>query len=181
MTRSKVMQAAITIDRIKTPLGEILLAADGKGRLHAADFADYESRMRSLLDRRLGKLNYDLHPGRVPATIKTAFKDYFAGDLAAIRDMTLKTGGTSFQDSVWTALRKIRPGQPLSYSALARRLGKPQSARAVGHANGANPFCIVVPCHRLVGANGDLTGYAGGIERKRWLLDHEARHAAKGA
>ena len=78
---------------------------------------------------------------------------------------------------VWEALRRIPPGTTLTYGAMALRLGRPRGARSVGHANGANPISVVVPCHRLVGASGSLTGYGGGIARKRWLLDHEARHA----
>jgi methylated-DNA-[protein]-cysteine S-methyltransferase len=76
-------------------------------------------------------------------------------------------------------LRKIEPGCVITYAGLATRIGRPQAARAVGHANAANPFCVVVPCHRLIGANGDLTGYGGGIERKRWLLDHEAKQPSR--
>jgi methylated-DNA-[protein]-cysteine S-methyltransferase len=84
------------------------------------------------------------------------------------------TNGTDFQKSVWHALRAIPAGQTVTYGELARRLGQPTAMRAVGLANGANPIGIVVPCHRVVGANGTLTGYAGGLERKRWLLAHES-------
>lgn len=177
-TLRKTARTAITVGEMASPLGTIMLAVDGNGQLRAADFSDCESRLHLLLNRRLGENAYDLHPGKIPATIKTALKDYFAGDLAAIRRIPVTASGTPFQETVWSALRKIAPGHAISYSALAHRLGRPQSPRAVGHANGANPFCIVIPCHRLVGANGALTGYSGGLERKRWLLDHEARHTA---
>lgn len=177
-TSRETARTAITLGEMTSPLGTIMLAVDHSGHLRAADFADCESRLHLLLNRRLGENAYDLSPGKIPATIKTALKSYFAGDLAAIRQIPVTASGTPFQESVWNALRKIAPGEAISYSALARRLGRPQSPRAVGHANGANPFCIVIPCHRLVGANGALTGYSGGIARKRWLLDHEARHAA---
>jgi methylated-DNA-[protein]-cysteine S-methyltransferase len=80
---------------------------------------------------------------------------------------------------VWTALRRIEPGHPITYAGLAEKLGRPRSAaRAIGYANATNPFSIIVPCHRLIGTSGALTGYAGGLERKRWLLDHERKHAA---
>jgi methylated-DNA-[protein]-cysteine S-methyltransferase len=107
--------------------------------------------------------------------------DYFLGDLSAINSIPVTTGGTSFQRDVWAELRTIQAGTTLSYGALARQLGRPKSARAVGLANGANPVSIVVPCHRLVGADGSLTGYAGGISRKRWLLIHEGAALEKSA
>lgn len=168
----------LTVERIATPLGDMLLAADPDGALRALEFADCGERLTRLLDRRLGAGSYLLQDGRISSKAATALDDYFAGDVDAIDKVPVCYGGTPFQEEVWTALRGIRPGRSVAYSALAAAIGKPSAPRAVGHANGANPFSIVVPCHRLVGANGDLTGYAGGIERKRWLLDHEARHAA---
>jgi methylated-DNA-[protein]-cysteine S-methyltransferase len=98
---------------------------------------------------------------------------YLAGDLGCLNCIPVSTGGTAFQQEVWSALRTIPPGTVLSYGEMAARLGKPGSYRAVGMTNALNPIAIVVPCHRLVGANGALTGYAGGLERKRWLLQHE--------
>jgi methylated-DNA-[protein]-cysteine S-methyltransferase len=171
------MPLALTIANIDTPLGAFLLVTDDEGVLQAADFADCEIRLRRLLDRRLGHSGYQLASGRVPSAIKAALEAYFAGDLAAIDRIPLTARGTAFQNAVWTALRAIAPGHPLTYSQLADQMGRPRSARAVGHANGANPFSIIVPCHRLVGVDGALTGYAGGIDRKRWLLDHEAGHS----
>ncbi|RCS23431.1 methylated-DNA--[protein]-cysteine S-methyltransferase [Phyllobacterium salinisoli] len=179
--RDNAVIVSLAIKTVETPLGPLMLVADDEGFLRAADFADYESRMLRLLDRRIGQSRYTLLGGNVPVAITSALNAYFAGALDAIRHIPLRTNGSTFQNRIWTALRAIAPGHSMSYSALARELGCPQSARAVGHANGANPFSIIVPCHRLVGANGSLTGYAGGIERKRWLLDHEARNAALGA
>ena len=98
---------------------------------------------------------------------------YFAGELAAIDTLPVQTGGTAFQREVWRALREIPCGGTVSYAELAERIGRPTAVRAVGLANGSNPVGIVVPCHRVIGANGSLTGYGGGIERKRWLLEHE--------
>jgi methylated-DNA-[protein]-cysteine S-methyltransferase len=171
------MSLSLSLGTMDTPLGGFLVAADDEGVLCAADFADCEARLRGLLDRRLGRARYQLASGRVPKPIEASLGAYFAGDVAAIDTVPVNADGTAFQNAVWTALRAIAPGRPLTYSQLANALGRPRSARAVGHANGANPFSIIVPCHRLVGADGALTGYAGGIGRKRWLLDHEARHA----
>ena len=98
---------------------------------------------------------------------------YFRGDLAAIEGIAVDAAGTPFQRQVWRLLRQIPVGSTASYGELAARLGKPSASRAVGMANARNPVAVVVPCHRVIGANGTLTGYAGGLERKRWLLRHE--------
>lgn len=172
------MTLQLTLERMATPLGDMLLVADPDGALRAAEFADCDERLGRLLDRRLGAGRYKLENGRISGASAAALGAYFGGNVDAIDDIRVCYGGTPFQQTVWTALRKIAPGRALTYSGLAMTIGRPSAPRAVGHANGANPFSIIVPCHRLVGANGDLTGYAGGIERKRWLLDHEAKHAA---
>jgi methylated-DNA-[protein]-cysteine S-methyltransferase len=104
---------------------------------------------------------------------------YFAGDLTAIEKLRVETGGTHFQHEVWRALRDIACGTTISYAQLAERIGRPNAVRAVGLANGSNPVGIVVPCHRVIGANGSLTGYGGGIERKRWLLEHESKRCSE--
>ncbi|WP_249137370.1 MULTISPECIES: methylated-DNA--[protein]-cysteine S-methyltransferase [Bradyrhizobium] len=162
---------------METPLGVFHLVADGEGRLRAADFADCESRLQKSLSRQLGVSHVALVQGTLPQAIPAALRAYFSGQLDAIAGVPLKASGSPFQERVWRELRSVDPGAPLPYAALAARLGKPDAARAVGHANGANPFCVVVPCHRLIGGNGKLTGYSGGLERKRWLLAHEARYA----
>jgi O-6-methylguanine DNA methyltransferase len=105
--------------------------------------------------------------------VQRSLEAYFDGDLGAIDTLPVETGGTELQRSVWAALRAIPAGETRSYGALAAQIARPTAARAVGHANGANPVGVVVPCHRVIGADGSLTGYAGGIERKRWLLAHE--------
>jgi len=104
--------------------------------------------------------------------------EYFAGQRRAF-DLPLAPRGTDFQAHVWRALRAIPHGETRSYGELARSLGRPSASRAVGAANGKNPISIIVPCHRVVGANGDLTGYAGGVAAKRWLLDHEQGAAGR--
>jgi methylated-DNA-[protein]-cysteine S-methyltransferase len=115
------------------------------------------------------------------ATVRDGLSRYFAGEVTTIEVIPVATAGTAFQRDVWAALRKIPPGTTLSYGALARTIGRPRSVRAVGLANGANPIGIIVPCHRVIGADGSLTGYGGGIERKRWLLAHEGAAFKKAA
>jgi methylated-DNA-[protein]-cysteine S-methyltransferase len=163
------------IDRVESPIGTILVFHDSEERLRALDFHDYEPRMRRLLRLHWGREERDfaVKNRKTPLAIQRALAAYFAGDLTAIDGVPVATAGTSFQREVWAALRLIRPGTTLSYGALAQRLGRPKSVRAVGLANGANPVAIVVPCHRVIGADSSLTGYGGGIERKKWLLTHE--------
>lgn len=161
----------LTLTRYPAPMAELLLVTDGEGLLRALDFSDYEERMHRLLARHYGQ--FTLVAGDAPATITAALDAYFAGDLSALDSIPVATGGTEFQRSVWAALRRIPAGATQGYGALAAALGKPGAARAVGLANGSNPIGIVVPCHRVIGASGALTGYAGGVERKRWLLAHE--------
>ncbi len=161
----------LTLSRYAAPAFELLIVSDADAALRALDFADYEERMRRLLARHYG--SFTLVDGAAPAAITAALDAYFAGDLGALDGVKVATGGTDFQKSVWAALRTIPVGETMGYGALAARLGKPGAARAVGLANGMNPIGIVVPCHRVIGANGTLTGYAGGVERKKWLLAHE--------
>ena len=161
----------------------MLLIHDPEGRMRALDFLDFESRMRRILRRHYGADGQDfiLEDRTAPPGIACALRDYFTGDLTAIDAVPVATNGTPFQRDVWAALRTIRAGTTLSYAALARQLGRPKSVRAVGLANGANPVTIVVPCHRVIGADGNLTGYGGGIDRKRWLLAHEGIVLGKAA
>jgi methylated-DNA-[protein]-cysteine S-methyltransferase len=164
-----------TLDRIATPVGEVLLVVDADGAVRALDFADYEPRMLRLLKRHYGPVA--LADGRAPEAVRRAVERYFAGDLAALDGIAVKTGGTAFQRAVWAALRAIPVGETRSYGQLAAAIGAPRAVRAVGLANGSNPVGVIVPCHRVIGSNGALTGYVGGIERKRWLLEHERRRA----
>jgi methylated-DNA-[protein]-cysteine S-methyltransferase len=160
------------LDRLATPIGEAWLVTDDHGLLRALDWQEHEPRMRQLLRRHYGPATA-LEWGRAPGVVVKALEAYFAGQLSRLDGIACATAGTPFQRTVWTALRTIPAGQTLSYGALAARLGHPRSIRAVGLANGANPIGVVVPCHRVIGANGTLTGYGGGLERKRWLLAHE--------
>ena len=120
-----------------------------------------------------------LAPGLAPAGVTAALDAYFAGDIAAIDPIPAVTAGTYFQREVWAALRTIGPGETLSYGELARLVGRPKASRAVGAANGANPVALIVPCHRVIGASGALTGYGGGMARKQWLIDRERRHTGQ--
>jgi methylated-DNA-[protein]-cysteine S-methyltransferase len=166
------MPDRLRLDRLATPIGEALLVTDDRGRLRALEWRDQEPRLRRLLRRYCGPAE-TLEPGEAPRAVVEALKAYFAGDLARLDGIECATGGTPFQRAVWGALREIPAGQTLSYGGLAARLGQARAPRAVGHANGANPIAVVIPCHRLVGARGALTGYGGGLGRKRWLLAHE--------
>lgn len=160
-------------DTLTTPIGKFVLICDEEGHLRATDWTDYDQRMHRLLARHYGKEHVTLTPAHNPSGLSSAMAAYFDGDIHAIDSLPVATEGTAFQKSVWQALRAIPAGQTISYGDLAMRLGKPTAIRAVGLANGANPIGIIVPCHRVIGANGSLIGYGGGLERKRWLLNHE--------
>lgn len=161
----------LQLDRLVTPVGNALLVTDETGLLRALDFEDHAQRMRLLLRRHYGDL--PLADGAAPAPLRAALQDYFAGELDALGSVERATAGTPFQRAVWDALVAIPAGETRSYGELARDIGSPRAARAVGWANGSNPIAIVVPCHRVIGAGGKLTGYAGGLQRKEWLLRHE--------
>jgi methylated-DNA-[protein]-cysteine S-methyltransferase len=165
----------LRLDRRASPLGQILLVVDEGDALRALDFDDYEPRMLRLLRLHYG--DADLSENAAPISTTRALDAYFEGDLDALAGVRVATGGSPFQREVWAALRAIPAGTTTSYGQLAASLGRPGASRAVGLANGSNPIGIVVPCHRVIGANGALTGYGGGLHRKRWLLDHERRHA----
>ena len=163
------------VDRMSSPLGTLSLVYDDQDRLRALEFEDHTARMQRLLRLHYGEGRTTLRAGRAPATLGAPLAAFFAGDIAAIDAITVQTGGTDFQRRVWTALRRIPSGTTTSYGRLASAIGCGNASRAVGLANGANPVVVVVPCHRVIGADGTLTGYGGGIERKRWLLAHERR------
>lgn len=160
----------LSFDRFPSPVGELYLVFEGD-TLRVLDFDGYEPRMHRLLTAHYGR--YTLEPSRAPAAITGPLSAYFSGDHEAVRTISVATGGTAFQNEVWAGLRQTAPGETMSYGGLAARLGRPKACRAVGLANGANPIAIVTPCHRIVGANGTLTGFGGGLDRKRWLLAHE--------
>jgi methylated-DNA-[protein]-cysteine S-methyltransferase len=162
-------------DLVSTPIGSLMIAADLDGNLRVALFTENENVLRRQLQLHYGKSGFTLDQASNPHGLSAKVSCYFAGELSAIDAIPVATGGTPFQRKVWQELRNIPCGATTSYGELARRIGHPNAVRAVGAANGDNPIAVVVPCHRVIGANGSLTGYGGGIERKRWLLDHEKR------
>ncbi|MGH6643158.1 MAG: methylated-DNA--[protein]-cysteine S-methyltransferase [Bradyrhizobium sp.] len=159
------------LDRLQTPIGTALLVTDSGGVLRALDWEEHEPRMRELLRLQYGAVV--LEDARSPKDLSSALSGYFEGDLDRLKTIKWRVAGTPFQQKVWNALPRIPAGTTMSYGALAARLNAPNAMRAVGHANGSNPISVVVPCHRLIGANGALVKYGGGLERKRWLLEHE--------
>lgn len=166
-----VQPDTLTLDRLPTPIGTALLVTDEAGVLRAFNWTDYEAKMRAWIGRHYPKAK--LVEGRSLPAVRQAFEAYFAGDAAALDQVPWKASGTAFQLKVWETLCSIPAGETLSYAGLAERIGKPTAVRAVGLANGANPVAVVVPCHRVIGANGSLTGYGGGLPRKTWLLKLE--------
>jgi methylated-DNA-[protein]-cysteine S-methyltransferase len=166
----------MTIGTLATPIGEAFIVFDEELRLRAFDWTEHEGRLPSLLRRQYGE-SLTLLVGDVPVHIRERITAYFAGDLRALDGLECATAGTPFQRQVWSALREIPAGTTATYGAIAARIGRPRAVRAVGAANGANPIGIVVPCHRVIGSDGSLTGYGGGLDRKRWLLAHEHRLA----
>lgn len=168
-------------DTLTSPIGDIVLVADGE-KLCSLDFAEYEQRMMTLLQRRYGSI--DLKRVVDPQGFSSRMHAYLAGESPYLDDIPVDTGGTDFQQQVWLALREIPLGTTTTYGKLAANLGRPRAYRAVGATNALNPIAIVLPCHRVVGSDASLTGYAGGLHRKDWLLRHEremlARRASEG-
>ena len=157
-------------DHVESPLGAVtIVAADDA--LCALEFPGARSRMLARIRRRFPGVV--LKRRRDPSGYATRVRAYFAGDFGALDGIAVDCGGTSFEDQVWKAVRKIAAGTTMTYRDLADVVRRPRAARAVGLANARNPICLVIPCHRVVGSDGHLRGYAGGLWRKRWLLEHE--------
>jgi methylated-DNA-[protein]-cysteine S-methyltransferase len=151
--------------RLNSPIGELVLTSDGEAITGL--FMEKQKDEPKLINdwRRDDKLFREA---------ARQLQAYFAGELTAF-DLPLATAGTEFQERVWAELRKIPYGSTINYAELAQRIGKPKAWRATGAANGSNPISIIIPCHRVIGSDSKLTGYGGGIERKRFLLELEAR------
>jgi methylated-DNA-[protein]-cysteine S-methyltransferase len=162
----------LTRDQLATPVGTLYVVTDAAGVVRALDWHDFEERMLRLLGLHY-RSAFSLQVGTGPASVRAALGAYFEGDVHALDTLPVATGGSAFQREVWAALRRIPVGATWSYGKLADDIGRPKAVRAVGLANGANPISVIVPCHRVIGAGGALTGYAGGLTRKRWLLEHE--------
>ena len=164
------------IEQMPTPIGTMVLVTDDAERVRALDWDDHLPRMVRLLQRQYSSphIALDRYTERKrPSAARKALEAYFEGNIAALDHVGVETGGTLFQRTVWAALRRIPAGQTTSYGALASTIDRPRAMRAVGLANGSNPIGIIVPCHRVIGASGALTGYGGGLARKQWLLEHE--------
>lgn len=168
------MMNTLWFDRIAAPRGapfaEILIAVEND-ELVALDFVEYEARMRHLLTKRYTAWEFARKSN--PCGFAGRLRSYLNGEIDAIDTIPVATGGTEFQRAAWQALRTIPVGRTATYTEQAQRIGRPKASRAVGAANGQNPVAIVLPCHRVVGAGGSLTGYAGGVSTKEWLLRHE--------
>jgi methylated-DNA-[protein]-cysteine S-methyltransferase len=153
-----------------SPIGELTLASRGE-RVCLLHFGEDDARVRRTLQRWYPAESIEAHPD--PAGAATRLGEYFAGRLDAVDAIDVELNGTTFQKRVWHALRDVRAGTTAAYAEIARAIAAPSAFRAVGAANGANPVAVIVPCHRVIGTNGSLTGYGGGLDRKRWLLEHE--------
>jgi methylated-DNA-[protein]-cysteine S-methyltransferase len=162
---------------LRTPLGDMLALDSGEG-LCALEFTGPEKRLPRLQARlRRWFPPHEIADRDTPTIGRTRawLEAYFAGAGAETDDLQLDMRGAAFEKQVWVALRAIPAGETTSYGAIAKALGSAGASRAVGAANGANPIAIIIPCHRVIGSSGSLTGYGGGLERKTWLLDHERR------
>jgi methylated-DNA-[protein]-cysteine S-methyltransferase len=159
----------ILVDTYESPIGP-LTVAERAGRISLLHFGADGSAIDETLER---WYRGEARDRRQAPVARAALSRYFAGDLTAIDTVPVELNGTEFQRRVWQALRRIPSGSTISYAELARRIGDPAAVRAVGTANGANPVAVIVPCHRVIGSDGTLTGYGGGLDRKRWLLVHE--------
>jgi len=169
----------IFLSHLDSPLGAMLLVTDAEQVVRALDFADHKARLHRGLREHYGEAELIEIPA--PAEIADALARYFEGDLEALNSLRTATAGSELQRRVWAALRRIPAGTITTYGKLAKELGfnDPRAAIDMGAANGANPIAIIVPCHRVIASNGDLKGYAWGLHRKRWLLEHEKAMASK--
>lgn len=165
----------LTLHRQESPMGECIIASDG-AKLYALDMHGDEIELRKILAKHYPGCQVDASTHPHPWV--NEFNAYFDGRIDALDALPVAEPGTEFQRKVWKELRKIPAGATKSYGELAKAIGQPTASRAVGLANGANPIGIVVPCHRVIGADGSLTGYGGGLDRKKWLLRHEGVEVA---
>jgi methylated-DNA-[protein]-cysteine S-methyltransferase len=161
---------------VSTPIGQMTFVVH-KERLIVLDFEGGKHDLEARLRRRFPEAQ--LVPAAERHPVAERLRAYFAGKLDALDGLAVDAQGTEFQKRVWAELRRIPVGRTMSYRELAERVGRPKSMRAVGAANASNPIALVVPCHRVIRADGELCGYAAGLERKRWLLEHEGAWAGQ--
>jgi O-6-methylguanine DNA methyltransferase len=162
----------LMIDEFDSPIGT-MVSVVSNGRLIHLDFADCEERLTRLLTHRYKQ--FKQIPTKNLLEIRDCLSAYFDKDWKSFNKIKLLTDGTKFQQTVWTELQKIPFGTTISYAQLADNIGKPSAVRAVANANARNPIAIIIPCHRVIAKSGDLAGYAGGVHRKEWLLQHERK------
>ena len=159
----------IRYDTLDSPVGRVTFAASELGVCGLALGEHWPNVLARLRTRFAGR---SFEPAEL-AKPRRALARYFGGNIEALEEIEVDVAGTPFQQEVWRALRSVKPGRTASYAEIARRIGRPAAVRAVGLANGRNPVSLIVPCHRVIGSDGSLTGYGGGLDRKRWLLTHE--------
>ena len=164
------MSQTLDIETIDSPIGPVRFALRGNA-LCALGFASQWKKLEANLEARFGTVEW--RSGREARTVVRRLRDYFDGDLDCLDPIPVDVEGTPFQRQVWRRLRRVRPGEAISYARLAAAIGRPKAVRAVGSANRSNPVSLVVPCHRVIRSDGSLGGYGGGVKRKKWLLDHE--------
>ena len=160
----------LAIASIDSPIGKLTVASHGN-LVCVVHFGPQTPALRASLKRWYPDTS--MEEAEDPGGAVGVLRRYFEGDLASLDEIEVELNGTTFQKNVWLALRTVKAGSTMSYAQLAKQVGSPAAVRAVGAANGANPVAVVLPCHRIIGSNGSLTGYGGGLHRKRWLLDHE--------
>jgi methylated-DNA-[protein]-cysteine S-methyltransferase len=176
--RTTVSSSERTREEVRTPIGVFVVECDPEGRVISTSWKE-ELRRGSVIKWATPSGSEGAPDAGSASPVKQALLEYFDGDLRAIDRIPVAPQGSEFQLSVWRELRRIPPGATVTYSQLAMQLGRSSATRAVGRANATNPIGLIVPCHRVVGYDGSLTGYGGGLDRKRWLLDHEHRHAMR--
>jgi methylated-DNA-[protein]-cysteine S-methyltransferase len=154
-------------------MGEMFLLTDAADQVRAFYWADMESRILSWLNKQQGGQAFNLVKKAAPPAVADCLEAYFSGDMRALDKVPVRMHGTPFQRQVWTALRTIPVGTTTSYRGIGDAIANPKAVRAIGQANGANPVAVIVPCHRVIAADGGIGGYAGGLARKTWLLNHE--------
>ena len=159
---------ALNKTQLATPVGQMVLVEQG-GVLVSMAFGHRWHWHLEVLQRDFGEISWQAGGSKN----RTCIERYFAGDLEGLLEVQWSLKGTSFQESVWRALATIEPNRTVSYLQLARQIGRPRAVRAVANAVGANRLAIVLPCHRVIGSDGKLTGFAAGLDKKRWLLAHE--------
>jgi methylated-DNA-[protein]-cysteine S-methyltransferase len=157
------------MESIDTPIGRVTFAMSERG-VCGLGIADGWKKIRGGLEKRFGAVHFEEGSG---SAVRRKLEAYFRGRTDALEDIAVDLGGTDFQRQVWKALRSVKAGSTASYADIAEAIDNPTAVRAVGLANGKNPVSLIVPCHRIIGTDGSLTGYGFGLERKRWLLNHE--------